>query len=367
MRKLIIVIVICLVSNSYSQSIILQSESTKLIIDLYGGKIRDFSLKSIEVNPLNSILGHFICFDRWGPSSAADQAKGIPFHGEAQATMWKTVQAPVEKTNHIYAEMSVKLPIVKLSMVRKIWLDKNVPVVNVIEEITNQNSTTKIFNVVQHATIGPPFLDSTTVVDTKVIKGFSQDGIYPPTEKETIKWPNAELKGFQDDLRYLTGVGPEQLVLSFTLDHNQEYGWVSAINASKGLLIGYLWPIKEYPWLNVWLSQWGHVIGSRGLEFGTTGLHQPFDVITAIDSIFNQQLCEYIAPNETVTKSYIAFLSAIPKDYKGVKDITYINNKIKIIEYNADPKRDIVINTSDISTDVNDICPNSKPHPDIKK
>jgi hypothetical protein len=94
---LIIVIVICLVSNSYSQSIILQSESTKLIIDLYGGKIRDFSLKSIEVNPLNSILGHFICFDRWGPSSAADQAKGIPFHGEAQATMWKTVQAPVEK------------------------------------------------------------------------------------------------------------------------------------------------------------------------------------------------------------------------------------------------------------------------------
>jgi len=364
---LIIVLFFCLVSNSYSQSLILQSESTKLIIDLYGGKIREFSLKSIAVNPLSSTFGHFICFERWGPSSTADQAKGIPMHGEAQVTMWKTIQAPVEKTNHIYAEMSVKLPIVNLSMDRKIWLDKNVAVVNVFEEISNQNSTTKIFNVVQHATIGPPFLDSTTVVDTKVIKGFSQNGIYPPTDKETIGWPNAEIKGFQNDLRYLTGVGQEQLVLSFILDHNQEYGWVSAINASKGLLIGYLWPIKEYPWLNFWLAQQGHVIGSRGLEFGTTGLHQPFDVITAIDSIFNQQLYEYVLPNETIAKSYIAFLSAIPKDYKGVKDITYIKNAIKIIEYNGDPKRDIIINTSDISTDVNDICPSSKPHLDIKK
>ena len=148
-------------------------------------------------------------------------------------------------------------------------------------------------------------------------------------------------------------MGPEQLVLSYTLDQNKQYGWVSAINASKGLLIGYIWPIKESPWLNLWLSQYGHIPGARGLEFGTTGLHQPFDVIESIDSIFSQQLSEHIAPNETISKSYIAFLAAIPNDYKGVEEITYQDNKIKIVEYDADPIRDIIINTSSIPTDIN--------------
>jgi len=353
LRNLIIVIVICLVSNSYSQNVTLENESTKLKIDLLGGKIREFFLKNIAINPIHSEYGHFICFDRWGPSSVADQAKGIPWHGEASYVTWKIDQAPVEKDSHIYSEMSCQLPKVKLSLKRKIWLDKNAAVVKVVEEVTNQNNVTKIFNLVQHATIGPPFLDSTTIVDTKVIKGFSQAGTIPPAENETIGWPKAKLEGFQNDLRYLTGMGPEQLVLSYTLDQNKQYGWVSAINASKGLLIGYIWPIKESPWLNLWLSQYGHIPGARGLEFGTTGLHQPFDVIESIDSIFSQQLSEHIAPNETISKSYIAFLAAIPNDYKGVEEITYQDNKIKIVEYDADPIRDIIINTSSIPTDIN--------------
>jgi hypothetical protein len=354
LRNLIIVIVLCFVSNSYSQNVIIENESAKLKIDSKGGIIREFSLKSIAVNPIHSSYGHFICFDRWGPSSAADQAKGIPQHGEAQTVTWKIDLAPVEQENHIYSEMSCQLPKVKLSLKRKIWLDKNAAVVKIVEGITNQNSAAKIFNLVQHVSIGPPFLDATTIVDTKVIRGFSQAGTIPPTDNDTIGWPNAELEGFQNDLRYLTGAGPEHLVLSYTLDQNKEYGWVTAINAAKGLLIGYIWPLKESPWLNLWLSQWGHVPGARGLEFGTTGLHQPFDVIESIDSIFNQQLCEYIEPTETVSKSYIGFLSAIPNNYKGVQEITYMDNKITIVEYNADPARDIIINTSAVPTDVKD-------------
>jgi hypothetical protein len=356
LKYLITAIVLCLTANVYSQSVILENETAKLKIDIFGGKIRQFSLKSNSVNPIHSNYAHFICFDRWGPSSTADQAKGIPTHGEAQTVTWSVNQAPIEKQNHIYSEMSCLLPKVKLSLKRKIWLDKNAAVVKVFEEVTNQNAATKIYNLVQHATLGPPFLDSTTIVDTKVVKGFSQAGTIPPTEAETISWPNAELEGYKLDLRRLTGKGPQHLVLSYVFDSNEEYGWVTAINAAKGLMIGYIWPIKESPWLNLWLSQWGYNPKdfARGLEFGTTGLHQPFDVIESVDSIFNQQLCEYLEPNESVTKFYIAFLAAIPSDYKGVQEVAYSNDNIKIVEYGAEPARDINIITSSIATDVND-------------
>jgi len=60
----------------------------------------------------------------------------------------------------------------------------------------------------------------------------------------------------------------------------------------------------------------GHVIGSRGLEFGTTGLHQPFDVITAMTVSLSQYII--CLPNETL-QNRTCFLSAIPKDYKVLK------------------------------------------------
>jgi hypothetical protein len=53
-------------------------------------------------------------------------------------------------------------------------------------------------------------------------------------------------------------------------------GWVTTTTASKELLLGYLFSTTDYPWLNLWRHvQAGHPF-ARGLEFGTTGLHQPF-------------------------------------------------------------------------------------------
>ena len=76
------------------------------------------------------------------------------------------------------------------------------------------------------------------------------------------------------------------------------------------------------------------------MEFGTTGLHEPFPVIAEKGKIFDRNIYDFIDAGETIVKSYTAFLARIPEDYKGVGQIDIIDSEIIIREQNI-PSRDI--------------------------
>jgi hypothetical protein len=61
----------------------------------------------------------------------------------------------------------------------------------VSETVTNRNKLGRVYNMVQHATIGPPFLDETTVVDSNAQHGFMQSSPLPNPEQLEIRWPEA--------------------------------------------------------------------------------------------------------------------------------------------------------------------------------
>ena len=337
----------------YGQTYTLENDVARLKFARQGGKISEFNYTPLDINPIHSRYRHFICFDRWGPSSEEDQNLGIPFHGEASSRWWSLVTAPVEQEDFHFMEMSVQLPIVKLAMNRRVWLSKDQAVYKIVEQISNQDTTAKIYNHVQHVTIGPPFLDETTIVDSRLTHGFEQYYPEAQTEIDSLTWPNVVLDGDSLDLRFhKTDVGPDHVVFSYLLDKEQEYAWVTASNSAQGLLLGYIWPLSEYPWLNLWMHRLQGGLDARGLEFGTSGLHQPFPVIEEMESIFDQSLFETIAVDETITKTYFGFMAEIPTDYKGVEDVTFDDNRIRVIEYDADPARDIVLDVDILVTDV---------------
>ena len=346
MKKFHISILIAfLFSNLLSaQTVTLDNGLAKMEISLNGGKITEVSLNAIDLNPIHE-YGHFICFDRWGPSSPEDEALGIPFHGEASKLSWTLHQEPVLNEGIYYAEMSCNLPIVKLGLKREIYLSNNSSVFKVVEEITNHNDSSKVYNLVQHPTIGSPFLDEITIVDTKVDSGFSQAGNLPPTTADVFTWPEAVVDGDSTDLRYLSGDDSWwQSVVTFSVDEKKEFGWVTAVNPSLNLMIGYFWPTADYPWLNLWQSISNSKPFARGLEFGSTGLHQPWPTVLEIDTILGKKLYEEINVDDTITKSYYTFLSEIPGDYKGVESVSMDGNKIKIEEYGLNPTRSIDLN-----------------------
>src|SRR5688572_30444599 len=167
--------------------VVLANSAAEAVFDLGGGSFVSFRLKNQNLNPLrwqgpadqnvvNRPMAHFLCLDRWGAPSEAEIANGMFFHGEAARVAWKA--APDSKTS-TSSKMSAFLPMANLEVQREAHLDPRAALLNVRETVSNRNALGKLYNIVQHATIGPPFLDETTVVDSNAGRGFMQSSPLP--------------------------------------------------------------------------------------------------------------------------------------------------------------------------------------------
>ena len=320
------------------RTVVVESPAAVLLIDLGGGSIVDFHLFGGGLNPLRWLgpgdekaalrpMAHFLCLDRWGQPSEAEARNGMPFHGEASRVEWKELSPSAGAKN--LAAMSAYLPMAGLEIHRSVKLSGSAAVFTVSETVTNRNKLGRIYNMVQHATIGPPFLDETTVVDSNAQRGLMQSSPLPNPEQPEIRWPQAIKQGNPVDLRRLTN-DPDPNVVSFVIDG--EVGWVTATNASKELLLGYLFSTADYPWLNLWRHVQSGKPLARGLEFGTTGLHQPFKILTAKPFIFGKPTFAYLDAGEAATRRYTAFLTRAPNDFAGVSSVLYRDGSIVIRE-----------------------------------
>lgn len=323
------------------KEMLLESKAATLKVGLSGGYLLDFRLKGDSVNPLNG-MGHFLCLDRWGQPSAAEEKNGVPFHGEAYKVEWKVPAVPTRVKGGVAATMSADLPLAGLSIQRELWLSDEGAVLRVSETVTNKNKLGRIYNIVQHPTIGAPFLDADTQVDASAGRGFMQSSPLPNPEKPEIKWPHALLDGKPVDLRRLTD-NPNPNVCSYEVVG--KHGWTTAVAPRQQRLIGYLWPKDDYPWFNAWRHVENGKPALRGLEFGTTGLHQPYPVLVKKGKILDLPLYTYLDAGESVTRSFVAFLVKTPPSFEGVERVEQAQGALEITERGAS-KRKIRITAS---------------------
>jgi hypothetical protein len=327
----------------------MENGNIELLVNLNGGSYFDFHLKDLPLNPISwrgtkpgelIFMGHFLCFDRWGPPSAAEKANGFRHHGEVNTETWELLTAPQTVDGRLSSSMQCELPMAGLQLTRKIELSAGEPVFFVTEKIKNLNRNGRMFNIVQHVSLAPPFLDKSTLFDNNTLQGFEDRNDGSLNQDEIIlKWPQVIHNGEKVSLRQFEVGWPE--VSSFMFDQNEEYGWVTACNPSKNLMLGYIWKTGEYPWINFWRSMENGVPKAYGMEFGTTGLHEPFPVVAKKGKIFGRNIYEFIDAGEIVSKSFTAFLSKIPADYKGVADIEISDSLFTIKEKNI-VSRDII-------------------------
>ena len=328
---------------------VMTSKTATLGFDLSGGAIIDFHIAGSDLNPLAWNYpregdlkprqeGQFVCFDRWGPPSRQERQNGIPHHGEAAAVMWELLEAPELRNGSTTATVQCVLPIGGMTLKRSIELSERGPVFVLTDSITNDNSLGRVWNIVNHATIGPPFLDASVIVDTSAEKGFVQQTALPDPEARPIFWPEMAYNGNLVDFRYFTS-DPNPDVVSFVFPDSTDYGWVTAANAGKGLLIGYVWDKAEYPWLNLWRAGRNGNLAARGFEIGTAGLHQPFTEIMRVGKIFDTPIFEYLDSKASVEKTLVGFLAEIPADFGGVDDLIWHNGRIELVERAEIPRR----------------------------
>lgn len=317
------------------RSLLLESRAASLRINLAGGVFSSFQLAGDSVNPLQG-LGHFLCLDRWGPPSAAEEKNGMPFHGEASKVEWRVTHPPERRNGGVEAELAADLPLAGLSVRRTLRMPDGAAQVVVREEVTNRNRLGRIFNMVQHPTIGPPFLDARTVVDAGAGRGLMQNSPLPNPERPTVRWPYAQHEGKRVDIRRLTA-NPNPNVVSYEV--KGALGWTTACAPEQGRLLGYAWNPAEYPWFSAWRHVENGKPALRGLEFGTTGLHQPFPVLVAKGRIFDLPLYTYLDAGESVTRSYTMFLLRTPARFEGVNSVSYAAGQLQIEERGGEHRR----------------------------
>lgn len=327
----------------------LQNSRSIVTISLDGGAYTDFHLKANPLNPISwkqeetsqpSFRGHFLCFDRWGPPSEGEQRNGFKHHGEVNDQVWELLKEPGKRGDYIESRMRCTLPMGGLQLTREIRLSADQPLMRVTEKIKNLNRFGRMYNIVQHVTLAPPFLDSSTLFDNNTEKGFEdkEDGTLNQ-EKPVLRWPAVTHKDQKISLRQFQSEWPR--VCSFKFRNKDKLGWTTACNSEHNLMLGYVWETQDYPWVNYWRSMQNGTPLAFGIEFGTTGLHEPFPVIAKKGKIFGRNIYDFIDASEERDKSFIAFLATIPSDYQGVKEIT-CNNSELIIKEKRGVSRDIV-------------------------
>ena len=343
------------------ESLTLLNSEAKLVIDLAGGSFREFRFTADSTNPLNwgqprsgatapKVMGHFLCLDRWGPPSEAEGANGMPYHGEAGRQVWLVNEDVHEHDGILHTTMSASLPLAGLGISRSVQMSPDQAVVLVQETVTNMNKLGRPYNMVQPPSIGPPFLTEETIVDANGRKGFAQGGTLPSPEEPSFYWPQAlNQDGQIVNLRHLHA-DHHPNVTSFTID--ESIGWVTAATPKQGLLIGYIWPTTDYPWLDIWRNSRDGKPNARGLEFGTTGLHQPFPVLMEKGRIFGRRLFEYLDAGESTDKRFAMFLLRVPEDFQGVRQLQLRGNAIHITE-RAEKPREFEVSLGGLTLDFN--------------
>ncbi|MEM1134876.1 MAG: hypothetical protein AAGI07_03480 [Bacteroidota bacterium] len=323
--------------------ILLENEKTSLALNLYGGAFTDFHLKAKPINPLSWKLseeqmpknnregapfrGHFLCLGRWGSPSEGEIAAGVPHNGEQSNSFWTVKENNVPLQIHIFNEA----PLDGLTVERKVSISVSETIFKVEEVFENTNSLGRVSNVVQHPTLGPPFLSKQTRIFSNAGKGFLQKFSYPEPEKMAFDWPRVKIEKHNIDVDFSKSDHEYNGVATHIFTIADTVGWIAAFSPEHQLMLAYVWDTGEYPWLNVWHHSDGEKVLAKGLEFGTTGIGRPYkDLLENDTRFFGRNSFEYIDAGEKISKTYYCLLVEVPKNLVGVNSLEIKESKLHI-------------------------------------
>lgn len=319
----------------------LKNESALLHLDLFGGALTRFELNDLPVNPFTFAFtpdqmpknnrkgtvfqGHFACIGRWGEPSPGEKKCGMPDHGSFANNEWQ--QTSIDQNCLVMEAVSEAEG---LSVQRHVEMHPTLCVFRCTEKITNIKPLGRFYNIVQHPTIAASFLQPSTRVFCNAGLGYHYSSYNNPLDMAS-EWPvGIHPGGTSSDLsRSNSG---KTAVHSFIVREQDLQGWLCAYSPDHQLILGYVWNRSAYPWINMWCDFHDDKIRYRGLEFGTTGMHQPFPVMLASGNtrIFNEPVLEYIDAGATISKTYTCFLCRVDYSIDDIGPVLLTNDELLV-------------------------------------
>jgi hypothetical protein len=245
-------------------------------------------------------MGHNLCLDLFGPPSEDEAAAGLPVHGEAGVASYKF--API--ADGLAARCT--LPAAQLFFERRIWLERRR--VRVREAVENLSIVDRPIAWTQHVTLGPPFVE----------RGRTRFRV-PATKSRAIgeshdfAWPGPS------NLEVFTGAEPGGGYTAHLLDPSQERSWFFAWSPESGVLLGYVWERRDFPWMGIWeenrsrlSAPWNGRTVTRGMEFGVSPFPETRRKMIERGTLFDTPGYRWLGAKRRLTVEYYAAVAAAP-------------------------------------------------------
>ncbi len=292
---------------------------------------------------LATFTGHALCLDYFGAPSDAEAKQGLCLHGEAPVSRWKVVRQSKSKTASVVL-MEVRLPQAALRFQRELRMRRDENVVHVSETVTNLRATDHFFHWTQHVTLGPPFLhERDSMLCLPAVRAITwphgYEGKSLLADSKEFSWPNApaESGGVVDISRPFVRRGTG-FVAAALLKQERDVGFVAALNFRLGLVLGYCFPRKIFPWVAIWEencarqnSPWNGKTQARGVEFGTTPMPVGKSQAFATGPLFETPTFTCVPALGRLQVSYAIFLASVGPSWREVADIELEENAISVI------------------------------------
>jgi hypothetical protein len=291
---------------------------------------------------LASYTGHALCLDYFGMPSTEEVQRGMPLHGEAASANWRAIQRASPRAA-ASAAWRVELRSAELVFEREIELRQSESVAVFRESVTNRRKADHYFHWVQHAAFGVPLLDrecSQVFISGTRAKTWplGYEGKSLVAADREFQWPHAPREnGGEADLSIPFQEPETGFVASVLVDAERDIQFVTALNWRLGLLVGYVFHGKDFPWVAVWeencargYAPWNGKTRVRGMEFGSTPMPIGKDATFLQGKLFDTSCWKRIPAKGTELAVYAAFLSEVPKSWRRVRDIRIAKNGLVI-------------------------------------
>jgi hypothetical protein len=269
---------------------------------------------------MSGLVGHNVCFPFWGDPSPAEFKAGMTYHGETGVVQWKLISSK-DDTMVVVAD----LPDSNTRFSRTLHIAGQIAYFE--ETAENLSGWDRPVGWCEHVTLGPPFLEkSTTVIDASVTRGRTNGD----ASGKEFKWPSGMAEA-KIDLRTVRPMANTGFVNNFLVDPERRLGFFTAVNPARRLLIGYIFPRRDFPWLNIWEENNSEML-TRGMEFSDTPTHGTMRELVKAPTLFGTPAYEWLDGKGRLTKKYAAFSARTPEGYKGVREVRIAGSKLEIVE-----------------------------------
>ncbi|RPI55295.1 MAG: hypothetical protein EHM55_08295 [Acidobacteria bacterium] len=322
-----------------------------------GGHIAEVRLVSanprLSINPMyipaprpgsgqegDGYMGHLVCFPYFGPASPEERAQGLRGHGEAGSVEWQQTRPPQIDAGGVSFFYGADLPKTQYKIERRVTLKAGEATVRVEEWVENLAPYDRPYNRDQHATFGAPFVTpGRNVLDMSGTRGIT-DAARTAAGKwkasQLFQWPDAPR---DDDIALSLGdfhaIPGGQVYTPVLTDRSKPQSWFTIYNADYPLLVGYVFPTGDHPWIVDWQNQprADATAGTaRGIEFGTSPFDEGLRKSVERAQLLGVPTYKFIGARERLSTTFTIFLQEVAVGFRGVADVRTENGVVTIVE-----------------------------------